>query len=644
MIRGALDQIKFDNINKEFMAIVYEDTGAEKLYDTVSLSNARSVAYVSAAALNAGETGDILLTNVKNAGYDLLGVNFADETYTLGQTTYESYEEMAAALDYTDAFEFAKKGKVFKVGDASALATENMQKIAMKWVSSNTDVATVDEDGDMLAKAAGKTTITAYVGASLETAIFKTSCEVDVYSEADYNKIIAPLNAEGSDIETWIYYSGAIGGEIAFDEDMGAYKYTYKEGASTSWYDHAVGFKTDSEEFKRYAAGRYEYPYLAVDFRFEGTGKTAGVDFYYNSLLVFTSGTDTGTVADGNFFRLDYGKVKYYKQNAVATSYSIAMLSEQWYTLYVPLIDGYNLTTTAWARLFSSAPFERTDGSLANYWIRNLRFSALPVALEDGATYKVTEDNVGQFAGYGWELTKAPAGVHVIAGNQISLTVAGEYTATNGTDTVSFTILSDEDYADFARIIAPMTTAKSASALTTLKTTGSVSFDETKGAAKFTFTAPNTSWYENTIGFYTSSEEFKRMKAGRELGEYTWMAFEIQFEGTGGRGTDFNNFLIFPTGDTNKTNSGQFYQGHYGEIRRYNTNNVAVSIDQMKSGEWYTIYFPLTETNQITVSGAFFTLLSMNPITTTNADGSKTAKNANYWIRNLRFESDLPTA
>jgi hypothetical protein len=377
---------------------------------------------------------------------------------------------------------------------------------------------------------------------------------------------------------------------------------------------------------------------MAIDVCFEGTGGVVGTDYNpFSFFIPSTSGSENKMTAGKEYFRLDFGELKRYDENGTAVAYGSLKLG-QWYTLYAPIVDGFELTTSSFARLFASQPIKTTeDGASPNYWIRNFRFSELPVKIVDGSVLGVTEDNVGQFAGDGWTLTKAPAGVHVIAGNQISLTVAGEYTATNGTQTVNFSILP-------ANVIAALTTAASASALTTMKNTGSVSFDETMGAAKFTFTAPNTSWYENQVGFYKTSAEFMRMQAGRASNEYTWMAFDLQFEGTGGRGTDFNNFLIFPTGNTNKTNAGQYYQGHFGEIRRYNTNNVAVALDQMKSGQWYTIYVPLTEANQIDSNGAFFTLLAMNPIVTTNEDGSKTAKNANFWVRNVRFESGLPTA
>lgn len=629
MIRGALDQIKFDNINKEFMAIVYEDTGAEKIYDTVNLSNARSVAYVSAAALNAGETGDILVTNVKNAAYDLLGVDFVDEVYTLGDQTFDSYEEMAAELDYTEAFEFAKSRTYTKIGATIPFATENMQKISFNWVSSNTDVATVDENGDFLAKAAGKTTITAYIGASLETAIFKTSCEVDVYSEADYNKIIDPLNADGSSIETRIYYGDrGNGGVLAFDEEMGAYKYTYQQNSSTTWYDHRVGYMTASEEYQRYVAGRYTYSYLAVDLCLEGTGGVAGVDFNGFSFAMLTCGTENKTTAGKEYFRLDFGEMKRYDQNGTTVKME-GMKLGQWYTVYVPMVDGCELSTGLFSVLFASQPIKTTeDGASPNYWIRNLRFSELPVKIADGSVLGVTEDNVGQFAGDGWTLTKAPAGVHVIAGNQISLTVAGEYTATNGTQTVNFTVLSADDYAAYTETILDLGDGSVNSFTTRTNAWATVTYDQTVGAYKVTqVIAKDMSEAHGALCVDPNSQLFTKYQ--ENYTQYKYIAFDICVDGD--IGVDYDSLIFY-------SNGGPDYAmglaSSYILLKDMDGNTADKT--QMKKGVWYTVYVPAERQLAQKFTAYFF--VSQRACKTNDA-GHKIY--VPYWVKNIRFDTKL---
>ena len=629
MIRGAIDQIKFDNINKEFMAIVYEDTGAEKLYDTVSLSNARSVAYVSAAALNAGETGDILLTNVKNAGYDLLGVDFAEEVYTLGETTYESYEEMAAALDYTDAFAFARSYAFTKIGATTALATENMNKIAMKWVSSNTDVATVDEDGDMLAKAAGKTTVTAYVGASLETALFKTSCEVDVYSEADYAKIIAPLNSDGSSIETRIYYGDrGNGGTIAFDETMGAYKYTYSQGVSTTWYDHRVGFPTAGEEFKRYAAGRYTYSYMAIDVFFEGTG-VANTDFNGNAFIILTGGSENKTTIGKEYFRVEFSELKRYDQNGTAVTFEELKLG-QWYTLYAPLVDGYELTDSITAWMFASAPFKTTEtGGSPNYWIKNWRFSELPVKIVDDGVLGVTEDNVGQFAGDGWELTKAPAGVNVIAGNQISLTVAGEYTATNGTDTVSFTVLPADEYAALTESILDPGDGSVNSFVPRQAPWVTVEYDSTVKAYKVQqVIASGLVDAHGALCVDPNSAMFTKYQ--ENYTKYKYIAFDICVDGD--IGVDYSGFVFYSNGGVS---GAMDLTSSYVLIKDADGNDADKT--KLKKGVWYTVYVPSEKELVNHASWGYFFMTQKYQYTDENGYNVYVP----YWIKNIRFDTKL---
>ncbi|MBQ4269741.1 MAG: hypothetical protein IJB97_08865, partial [Clostridia bacterium] len=64
-----------------------------------------------------------------------------------------------------------------------------------------------------------------------------------VYTKEEYAKIISPLNtpAASGSFYSRTYYPNAVGGEISFDAQKKAYKYTFAENASVSWYDHRIG-------------------------------------------------------------------------------------------------------------------------------------------------------------------------------------------------------------------------------------------------------------------------------------------------------------------------------------------------------------------------------------------------------------------
>ena len=200
---------------------------------------------------------------------------------------------------------------------------------------------------------------------------------------------------------------------------------------------------------------------------------------------------------------------------------------------------------------------------------------------------------------------------------------------------------NNETKEDKTMVIAALDTAESCQELTTRKTTGSVSFDEAMGAAKFTFTEVSVSWYENTIGFATDTQAYQNMKSGRDSGEYAWLAFDLQFEGPGFFEMDFKNFLIFPTGNVNDTKIGKYYQSYFSEIHRYNDANVEILQEQIRAGKWNSIYVPLTDENGLNVAADFFTLFAIDPVLVNSHLGEPVAKNANYWIKNLRFESKL---
>ena len=199
-----------------------------------------------------------------------------------------------------------------------------------------------------------------------------------VYTAEEFAKIISPLNtpAASGSFYSKTYYTNAVGGEISFDAQMKAYKYTFAENASTSWYDHRIGWDASSEEYKRFEAGRFKYAYMAFDVYFDGTG---GFNTDFNQFLILTCGTENKMTVAKEYYRLDFGQVT--RKTASGESVKIdSMKSGQWYTIYVPLATDTTLSVKNFCVMFAVTPLTKTEGGVTttvqkDFWLRNLRFT-----------------------------------------------------------------------------------------------------------------------------------------------------------------------------------------------------------------------------------------------------------------------------
>lgn len=154
-VMGAMKEINANRYAEEYTGIAYYMSGDDYVYANFSegvdiYSNARSVSYVASAALNSGE-------------YE-----------TSEKATQKGILEgfVASSLD-GDTYDIAQSDEVAKIGDSIDL-TDNVADttyLDVKYVSSNTDVVTVDEKGKVTVAGKGNATVTATIGSSFSDTV-----------------------------------------------------------------------------------------------------------------------------------------------------------------------------------------------------------------------------------------------------------------------------------------------------------------------------------------------------------------------------------------------------------------------------------------------------------------------------------------
>jgi len=160
-VRGAVDQVSM--LTREYVAIGYTANldGTNKVYAEAT-SLARSVAYVSSAALNENWNYGVLPQNIQKAAYEILGTEYNAEVNP-----------------FTDAaFDLAKSEVTLKKNATVELATANLNEFSVKYTSDN-ECVTVDTSGKVTAVKAGTATITAKIGD-----LYTRTCKVTVKNDA----------------------------------------------------------------------------------------------------------------------------------------------------------------------------------------------------------------------------------------------------------------------------------------------------------------------------------------------------------------------------------------------------------------------------------------------------------------------------
>lgn len=378
---------------------------------------------------------------VSAAILDDLGIYETGE-YEVRVVTDEWYVSVTADLVDEKPVEFgAIEGAnyIFAEGEPVVLPVPkktNRQDFTLEFTADGCDV-TLSDDGNFVTvtgAAAGAHTLTAaaYRGSSRDTV--KTA-PFTVYSAEDYAKFVAPLTSNQFDGEVTTLF--AHDGEVFFDAENGAYKrrITNKALTGDSSLNVAMTLRPESTFLAKYNAGYLNYDFVAVDFMFDGV---VGTDF---TSVLFYVGTQIRTLAD----------VSVYAAGDLDRSAPIAppaLAKKTWYTALVPtgpLFEEYNGNKI----FIAQSPASTSAGS--DLWMRNVRFENELNLVRDGYIYRES----GEIKGFPtfenpsatYVLESAPAGAALIGGNRIALSVPGAYAVkVNGTETVSFTVYSEEEY------------------------------------------------------------------------------------------------------------------------------------------------------------------------------------------------------
>lgn len=166
LIRGSNTNILFNNLALDFVGMGYIKTvhGEAVSYEYATMNdNARTVAYVASAALNAGETGDALEKILTNTAYGIAGVTYNGETgkYIYNDSSYDTLEE--TGIDLSSIFAMEQSEVKLSAGEDYQLTLNaNLQGFNVKWSSDNENITVVD--GKVTANAYGDATVTATIG------------------------------------------------------------------------------------------------------------------------------------------------------------------------------------------------------------------------------------------------------------------------------------------------------------------------------------------------------------------------------------------------------------------------------------------------------------------------------------------------
>ncbi|MCC8046443.1 MAG: Ig-like domain-containing protein [Clostridiales bacterium] len=229
----------------------------EKCYLTVELKTPRQSSGTVTATLYKLSGSELTEVTTITSGSDAY---LASETlFCKSGTYYLKMSGSSADWDYSVSLTKEKyvalteitlpTTKSIKVGSTAtlkaSLAPTNASEKGLTWTSSNTKVATVDENGKVTAVKSGKTTITVKSSFS-DTSKIKATCTVYVTTPVTL-KISSATNTSSGIKLTWTKVSGADGYYIYRRTNSGKYSSTptktIKSGSTVSWTDTSIKSK-----------------------------------------------------------------------------------------------------------------------------------------------------------------------------------------------------------------------------------------------------------------------------------------------------------------------------------------------------------------------------------------------------------------
>ena len=532
----------------------------------------------------------------------------------------EKYDELYSLYQYITAGEIAN-GYVYEAnGEIYSLPTFGAEKPEYTVTNASGEV-TVLNGNKVKLDAAGEYTAT----------MGENTVKFTAYSSADWARMIAPMtsNQYEDDFFGWATNKTT----VTYDEEMNAFKRTAQGNTQN---EDGFTVKDGSVPHQKYVNGWEKYSYVAIDVNFKGQiGTTAGTDFA--NILFRISKTAGGYVFLHN--------LNLYDTALTVKDTRDTMVKDVWYTIYVPsgMLTLQNGVTKGWM-LFQQQLFaEKEQTAFTDFYVRNIRFeNSLPTvktytALTDGYTYMPNAETQYLLPSYAYTVTKNGEPV-TTNGRLITLVSVGNYVATDGTNTINFKVVSEEEY---GRIIAPLNstcTQFNSDIVPRHSSWATLTYDPTMGAYKHHatyLTAGDSYGGRNNVwtGIKADSETGK--KYAENFSKYDYVAFDICIDGT--YKTDYTNFLFYMSGGSN---TSSLYQLHYDEVKKYDMSGnqiKSVSATTILPNTWYTVYVPLDHTKSLTVQFEQYAFLTQAPVGEIGAWSF-----ADYWLRNVRFEAGLP--
>ncbi|MDR1092872.1 MAG: hypothetical protein LBL66_01845, partial [Clostridiales bacterium] len=328
-----------------------------------------------------------------------------------------------------------------------------------------------------------------------------------VYAAEAFGRAVAPLVNN--------QYAGVIGqynsnyGGFAFDAAAGAYRYVKNASPYTEYDPAKIICAASSVPGGKLLADHTEYSAFVFDIYYDDLN-TDGKD------LIFLFGK-AGFMRDGSVAQI----------TETATSASVAyadIAQDVWYTVSVPMTGSF----TAYNGFISL--FSAFGNAAYNFLVRNMRFQAERIG--GGYIYQTDVNKLYELPALGQEnpicsvMRDGDNEVTLTDGNKLKLSAAGEYTAAIGTETISFTVYTEDA---FGAAVAPLTNGQYEGAFYQFDPSyGGFIFDAAAGAYRYVRKADSyTVTFPPAIVCKTASVPGGKLLANN--GGYTAFVFDIYY-------------------------------------------------------------------------------------------------------------------
>lgn len=372
-----------------------------------------------------------------------------------------------------------------------------------------------------------------------------------VYSEDDFNAMIAPLTSK--QYNNFSVSDSAVT-SFAFDNDMKAYRYT-TSNTNGSDYDGKtiVTLNKLSVPYLKLKNNYGNYEYVAFDIYL--ISDIANLAFWINGAQDLNPAAGLAGGAALIFEADDLSRTP--------VAYA-DMVKERWYTIY--------LTSGNWSNDVSIITLYEANAVFDAY-MRNFRFAS--TMLQDKFSYEVT-DLLKELPDLGQENPEYSVTLNgdtpvEVFGNKLRLSLPGVYTAQIGSESITFTVYSADDY---KAIVAPLDSTQYDSAFyTSDPSITTFEYDDTMGAYHYVINT-GSNYTPTRLLIVENSVPYKKFEA--EYANYDYFAFDIYYTSTV---TDVLFWIQNPV---------QYVASAY-MIYEAGDPETTVAYNEMTAGKWYTV-------------------------------------------------------